>query len=206
MDRSLDRRRYSAPTSNDVAVVYVGEDGDVPAHREFAVRPHVNAVQKISDIFNLADPSATPFFSKGTFWLVPGSEEERSRQSTLLHISTDYFYLLQQRQTATYRLDMIARVYKCKFDALMELLLIQHVLGCVVGYVSVFEWQKRELPHTHSLLILDNDSKPRTAADVDRLISATIPDPAEDPVLHGIITTMMMHRPCGIHNPITVYA
>ncbi|CAJ0604708.1 unnamed protein product [Cylicocyclus nassatus] len=36
MDRSLDRRRYNAPTCNKVAVVYVGEDGDVPAHREFA--------------------------------------------------------------------------------------------------------------------------------------------------------------------------
>ncbi|CAJ0607487.1 unnamed protein product [Cylicocyclus nassatus] len=60
MDRSLDRRRYNAPTCNEVAVVYVGEDGDVPAHREFAVHPYGNAVQKISDISNLAHPLCYP--------------------------------------------------------------------------------------------------------------------------------------------------
>ncbi|CAJ0591132.1 unnamed protein product [Cylicocyclus nassatus] len=59
---------------------------------------------------------------------------------------------LQPGQTATDRPDMIARVYKCKFATLMELLLTKHAFGRVVSYVSVFEWQKRGLPHTHSFL------------------------------------------------------
>lgn len=29
-NRTLNLRRYNAPTCNEVAVVYVGEDGDVP--------------------------------------------------------------------------------------------------------------------------------------------------------------------------------
>ncbi|CAJ0588545.1 unnamed protein product [Cylicocyclus nassatus] len=41
-----------------------------------------------------------------------------------------------QPQIATDRPDIVARVHKCKFDALMDLLLTQHVLGRVVGYVS----------------------------------------------------------------------
>ncbi|CAJ0590320.1 unnamed protein product [Cylicocyclus nassatus] len=43
MDRSLDRRRYNAPTCNEMAVVYVGEFGDVPAHREFAANADCEA-------------------------------------------------------------------------------------------------------------------------------------------------------------------
>uniref|UniRef100_A0A5S6QHG9 Helitron helicase-like domain-containing protein n=1 Tax=Trichuris muris TaxID=70415 RepID=A0A5S6QHG9_TRIMR len=40
-DTSLntDQRRYNIPTSNEVAVIYVGEDDDIPATRSLAVHP-----------------------------------------------------------------------------------------------------------------------------------------------------------------------
>lgn len=32
---------------------------------------------------------------------------------------------------------------------------------------------------------------------VDSIISAEIPDPASDPILHDLVTTHMIHGPCG---------
>ncbi|EGT30709.1 hypothetical protein CAEBREN_24573 [Caenorhabditis brenneri] len=40
-----------------------------------------------------------------------------------------------------------------------------------------------------------------TAADIDKVISAELPDPVEDPLLFKLVSTMMMHRPCGVDNP-----
>ena len=34
---NLDRRRYNAPTANEIAVVFVGNDGDVPAERSIVI-------------------------------------------------------------------------------------------------------------------------------------------------------------------------
>uniref|UniRef100_A0A1Y1KCC0 ATP-dependent DNA helicase n=8 Tax=Photinus pyralis TaxID=7054 RepID=A0A1Y1KCC0_PHOPY len=47
------------------------------------------------------------------------------------------------------------------------------------------------------LVILDDEDKFREAADVDNAVSAEIPDPVADPVLFQIITSCMMHGPCG---------
>ena len=57
-------------------------------------------------------------------------------------------------------------------DALFDLLLKNHVLGEVAAYISVFEWQKRGLPHSHTLLILKDDFKPRSPHDVDQLVKS----------------------------------
>ena len=51
------------------------------------------------------------------------------------------------------------------------------------------------------LIILDQDSKLRDNNDIDNIISAEIPDEAEDPHLYQIVKSCMMHGPCGIHNP-----
>ena len=50
-------------------------------------------------------------------------------------------------------------------------------MGKVVAYVYTIEFQKRGLPHAQILLYLADADKPRTAEDIDRLVSAEIPDP-----------------------------
>lgn len=45
------------------------------------------------------------------------------------------------------------------------------------------EWQKRGLPHIHVLLWLLSQLHPN---DIDKVISAEIPDPTTDPVLYDI--------------------
>ncbi|KAF1766983.1 hypothetical protein GCK72_006941 [Caenorhabditis remanei] len=103
-------------------------------------------------------------------------------------------------QTALDRPDLVARVFQLKITEIREDLFKRHVLGKVLAYIYVIEFQKRGLPHMHMLIIMKPGSKPRTAADVDRIISAEIPDKDDNPVLHELVTTLMMHRPCGVHN------
>lgn len=47
---------------------------------------------------------------------------------------------------------------------------------------------------------MDSD-KISTPHDVDRFISAELPDQSVEPALHRIVTTLMMHGPCGSAMP-----
>ena len=70
-----------------------------------------------------------------------------------------------------------------------------------VSRIHVIEFQKRGKPHAHMLIHLHDSDKLRTPADIDSLISAEIPDPIASPQLHHIVTTFMMHGPCGVLKP-----
>ena len=50
--------------------------------------------------------------------------------------------------------------------------------------MQVIEFQKRDLPHVHTLLYFVNDDKLETAEDIDCLIAAEIPDPTVNQELH----------------------
>ncbi|XP_074288915.1 uncharacterized protein LOC141614060 [Silene latifolia] len=67
--------------------------------------------------------------------------------------------------------------------------------------VYTIEFQKRGLPHAHIVLFLHREDKFPTAADVDKIISAEIPDPTTDPVLHSVVCEYMLHGPCGKAKP-----
>ena len=77
----------------------------------------------------------------------------------------------------------------------------RHVLGVPVAHVHVIEFQKRGLPHCHMLIILRGEDKLRTSDDIDKMISADIPDPENDPELHELVKSCMIHGPCGVQNP-----
>ena len=47
---------------------------------------------------------------------------------------------------------------------------------------------------------LHPEDKCRTASDIDRIISAEIPDPKTDVVGYNAVTEFMMHGPCGVVN------
>lgn len=103
-------------------------------------------------------------------------------------------------QKIEHRPDIVCRVFFHHFEEFLHDIRDRHVLGKPTAYVYVVEFQKRGLPHVHLLLMLEEDSKPRTPEDIDNLISAEIPDPDRHPMLHQIVTTCMMHGPCGPQN------
>ncbi|GJT61527.1 DNA helicase, partial [Tanacetum coccineum] len=62
------------------------------------------------------------------------------------------------------------------------------------------EFQKRSLPHCHSLLWVSASSKIHEDSDVDKYISAELPDPVHDPDGYKVISEFKIHGPCGLVN------
>ncbi|XP_061341690.1 uncharacterized protein LOC133288015 [Gastrolobium bilobum] len=95
------------------------------------------------------------------------------------------------------RPDILCRVFKFKLDQLLRDLKKENILGRVIAYVCTIEFQKRGLPHAHILLFLNPSSKVESALDIDKLISAEIPDKETNPTLFMAVTSYMIHGPCG---------
>ena len=108
---------------------------------------------------------------------------------------------LLPHQNASDRPDVVSRVFNLKLKELLDDLLERHVLGHVTAFVYTIEFQKRGLPHAHLILFLADADKPRTTQDVDRLVSAEIPDPQVQPEFHDTVKRHMMHGPCGDLDP-----
>ncbi|KAL3648101.1 hypothetical protein CASFOL_009069 [Castilleja foliolosa] len=99
------------------------------------------------------------------------------------------------------RPDIIARVFRIKVQQFLRFIRANRTFGQVAADLYTIEFQKRGLPHCHTLIWVTSPYKVCEAADVDRYISAEIPDPVTDPDLHKIVTELMMHGPCGLAKP-----
>lgn len=64
----------------------------------------------------------------------------------------------------------------------------------------VVEFQKRGLPHVHMLIWLSSDLKKDLTANIDKFVSAEIPDPEKDPIGYVAVKSFMIHGPCGSLN------
>ena len=106
-------------------------------------------------------------------------------------------------QSASDHPDIISRVFKLKLQSLLKDLYYGSlpILGKMVALIYVIEWQKRGPPHAHILTICNTESKPRTPEEYDEIVCAEIPHQRRFPELHKIVTTFMMHGPCGTSNP-----
>ena len=70
--------------------------------------------------------------------------------------------------------NLLARVFKSKYEELKDDIVVKRVLERVIVYVQVFEFQKRDLPHAHMLIILDEDEKLHNLEDYDRIVKVEI--------------------------------
>jgi PIF1-like helicase/Helitron helicase-like domain at N-terminus len=99
------------------------------------------------------------------------------------------------------RPDIVDRVFRLKCDALIKDMLENDLLGKVVAWTYTVEFQKRGLPHAHMLFTLREEDKFRTAQRVDEIVSAEIPNIHTHPKLFDIVTSKMIHGPCGALDP-----
>ena len=114
------------------------------------------------------------------------------------------------------RPDLLARVFRIKLRQLLDDFKTKKIIGAVIcsefvtllcslfylintfivlitstlyfAEVYVVEFQKRGLPHAHILLTVAPEDKPTCLKDVDRLISAEIPDQATYPLAYDTVT------------------
>src|SRR5258708_23870214 len=104
-------------------------------------------------------------------------------------------------QTSYDRPDLVARVFKLKVGQLLQDIVKKDVFGRVSAYLYVVEFQKRELPHIHLLLILHPEDRIRSPSHIDSCIAAQWPDPERRPSLFQTVKSCMIHGPCGTANP-----
>ncbi|XP_028758138.1 uncharacterized protein LOC114717208 [Neltuma alba] len=98
------------------------------------------------------------------------------------------------------RPDILVRVFQMKLTALMATIKKKKIFGTVLADVYTIEFQKRGLPHAHILLFLSPHDQLTNPSDVDKIISAEIPDKQSNPELHEIVKKFMVHGPCGCFN------
>ncbi|GKC65141.1 DNA helicase, partial [Tanacetum coccineum] len=105
------------------------------------------------------------------------------------------------RLTPTNRADILCRVFEQKVNDFIKFLKYERPFGYVIAFLYTIEFQKRGLPHCHTLLWVDSSSKIRDAAQIDEYISVELPDPVEDPKGYRVVSKVMMHGPRGVANP-----
>ena len=106
------------------------------------------------------------------------------------------------------------RVFKQKLQQLLEDVTKHHIFGRVTSYMYTIEFQKRYvaryllyintspcqqyclyfrgLPHAHCLFTLAREDIPRTAEQIDGIVSTEIPNPETNPKLHELVKQYMV--------------
>ncbi|XP_074324215.1 uncharacterized protein LOC141661129 [Apium graveolens] len=94
--------------------------------------------------------------------------------------------------------DIIARVFRLKLNQLLDDIKKKLFFGKCIGVMYVVEFQKRGLPHVNMLICLDVTSKINLKSNVDKYVSAEIPDHLLDPVGYAAVKAFMIHGPRGV--------
>ncbi|GKC45808.1 DNA helicase [Tanacetum coccineum] len=103
--------------------------------------------------------------------------------------------------TASDRADIVDRVFEMKIQQFLKFLRDVRPLGKIVAVVYTIEFQKRGLPHCHTLIWLDETSRIQNHEDIDTYVSAELPSIESDPECHRIVSEFMVHGPCGLVCP-----
>ena len=92
--RGPDCRRYNEPTHNEIAVVFVGEDGAPPANRDIVVYPRDRPPERMPYISSHVDPMCYPLlFPRGDLgWHDSMQHVAEFRTATRNRLTMQQFY------------------------------------------------------------------------------------------------------------------
>lgn len=107
---------------------------------------------------------------------------------------------LKTFQNSSDRPDIVTRVFNLKLKEFLSDIVKKQIFGNIVSYVYVIEHQKRGLPHAHCLFTLAKEDKFKTGDDIDKIISAEIPNLNDNRQLHEVVLKHNVHGPCGEFN------
>ncbi|GJS70163.1 DNA helicase [Tanacetum coccineum] len=102
--------------------------------------------------------------------------------------------------TTADRADIVDRVFEKKVRDYVNFVRNSNTFGDVTAVLYTIEFQKRGLPHCHSLLWVSGPSKVQQDIDVDKYVSAELPDPIVDIAGYSVVSELMIHGPCGAVN------
>ncbi|KAK3922213.1 ATP-dependent DNA helicase [Frankliniella fusca] len=101
---------------------------------------------------------------------------------------------LKQGEKWTDRPDIVVRVFQDRKRHLLSDFINKQIFGEVKAYFTTDEFQKSSLPHCHILLFIVDEDKPKSPEEIDRLITAEIPD--KDHPAYNMVVEHMMHHAC----------
>ena len=92
--RGPDQRRYNEPTHDEVAAVFIGEDGAPPANRDVVIYPKNTPPQRISYMSCNLDPMCYPLlFPRGDLgWYNAMHHVEEHQTTTRTRVTMQQFY------------------------------------------------------------------------------------------------------------------
>ncbi|XP_071694969.1 uncharacterized protein [Rutidosis leptorrhynchoides] len=94
----------------------------------------------------------------------------------------------------------ISRVFGNPVNEFINFLKDERPLGHVHGVLYTIEFQKRGLPHCHTLVWVHSSVSAAIRDNLDDYISAELPDLRIDFPGYAVISATMMHGPCGLAN------
>ncbi|XP_070165618.1 LOW QUALITY PROTEIN: uncharacterized protein [Polyergus mexicanus] len=176
----MDRRRYNAQRTNEVAAVfYTNADGEIPESYVTICNKNTKTLQKVS----IMDPNVEPwiyplFYSYGRRlfqqWLV----------DSYVKIEKDRIDYCKDHQK-----ELRIETYQGLRDYIQTMAdNLNGRIGKMVILPSMFTGSPRNMLQNY---------QDAMAIIVDKYISAEIPDPSENRILYNIVMRHMIHGPCG---------
>ncbi|XP_057760779.1 uncharacterized protein LOC130981179 [Arachis stenosperma] len=199
-----DGRRYNLPSTDEVATLLMGDFDIDKTDRDIVVETQSGRLQRINQL-NLAYLGLQYPLRLFQQFLVDGHSMIESSRLNYIRLEQEKFIcemykgikeaVLSGETTSSSRGKRI--VLPSSFTGGPRYM-IQNYQDAMAIFVYTIKFKKRGLPRAHILLFLHKDDKYPTAEDIDKIISAEIPDKELDPEYYEIVEKHMTHGPCGM--------
>ncbi|XP_076886945.1 uncharacterized protein LOC143536652 [Bidens hawaiensis] len=194
--RQHDGRQYNLPSSSKVAALIVGDIGDAVDNRDIIVTKKSGSLKRISELHPSYTPLQYPLFH-------PFGED--GYQVNILHknvssSSTAARKKLTMHEFFAYRIQDRPNTFSTMLNGrrLYQQILVDKYTMIEAQRLHFIRGKQHELRcDTYQSL---QGSKIHNPKDVDKFISAEIPNKDSDPDLYKLVSDHMIHGPCGDAN------